>query len=458
MPFKRQMAPAGLAVLLAAVLVFSSLVPVQATGVTAANTDFSAASLAAQAPVITVWYENALNFGQIGTPQNQINILGNVSDPGGIVASLTYSLNNGAENRLSLGKSNVRLINTGDFNINLYTNTLNTGTYQLLIRAKDKNGAEVARQTVSFNYTAGRVWPMPYSTNWAAAANISEQAQVVDGLWNLNANGVTPVYFGYDRLIALGDLNWSQYEILVPVTVHGFYPDPGNPDDAGGIGIISRWTGHAIDPASPSQQPPTAWWNLGAYGYYSNRLGKLALRMDQNTVYTQTYPFTLNKTYMFKLRSETAAGTGRYSFKIWEAGTPEPSWSDPNFVNVVNKSDIAGDPQQGSVLLVAHRADATFGDVSVCPLSGSSYTLSTTINGAGSVTGAPNQGSVACGQSVTLTAQPQPGWNFVGWSGGILSTSPTISFNVIRNYNLTASFARAGQTLGDKLYIPLLGR
>lgn len=438
-----------LALAAAAILLFSSLVPLQSVS--------AAAVLANQLPVITVWYQNALNFGQIGNPQNQINILGNVTDPDGSVVSLTYSLNNGPATNLSIGTSNIRLINPGDFNVNLYTNTLK-GTNSLVLTAKDNSGGTQTK-TVNFNYAMGNTWPLPYSTNWAAAANISEQAQVVDGLWNLSPNGVEPTYFGYDRLIGLGDVSWSNYEILAQVTVHGFYPNPSDSNDAGGVGIISRWPGHFTDPTSSNQQPPTGWWNIGAYGYYSNRLGKLALRMDQATVYTQSYPFTLNKTYMLKLRSETISGTGQYSFKIWQAGTPEPSWNDPNFANIVGKSDIAGDPQQGGVLLVAHRADATFGNVTVCPLNGVNYTLTVNNNGSGVVTAPGGQvnGSYACGQGVTLTASASPGWTFAGWSGAIQSSSPTISFNMVKNYNLTANFT-AGQTLGEKLYIPLLTR
>ena len=52
--------------------------------------------LALANPVITVWYESTLSFGALGNPQDQINIVGNVSDSDGSVSSLSYRLNGGS--------------------------------------------------------------------------------------------------------------------------------------------------------------------------------------------------------------------------------------------------------------------------------------------------------------------------------------------------------------------------
>ena len=49
------------------------------------------------APVINVWYGSQQTFGANGQPQQWVNVLGDVSDPGGM-ASLTYTLNGGAAN------------------------------------------------------------------------------------------------------------------------------------------------------------------------------------------------------------------------------------------------------------------------------------------------------------------------------------------------------------------------
>ncbi|MEO8169038.1 MAG: hypothetical protein ABI623_12375, partial [bacterium] len=86
------------------------------------------------APTITLW--NGLNqsYGQTGNPQTAINILGNVTDSSGI-QSLSYTLNGGSSVNLSRGPDTRRLLKPGDFNIDIYTSALNSGSNTILITA-----------------------------------------------------------------------------------------------------------------------------------------------------------------------------------------------------------------------------------------------------------------------------------------------------------------------------------
>ena len=63
-------------------------------------------------PIIDVWYGTEQQFGQVGIPQQWVNILGNVTDPDGI-DTLTYSLNGGSESALSIGPDTCRLADEG---------------------------------------------------------------------------------------------------------------------------------------------------------------------------------------------------------------------------------------------------------------------------------------------------------------------------------------------------------
>ena len=78
-------------------------------------------------------------FGQLGVPQQWVNILGNVSDPDGI-ASTTYSLNGGAESTLSIGPDTRRLADDGDFNIEIDHNDLVDGSNDVVITATRQSG------------------------------------------------------------------------------------------------------------------------------------------------------------------------------------------------------------------------------------------------------------------------------------------------------------------------------
>ncbi|MBN2610424.1 MAG: carbohydrate-binding protein [Bacteroidales bacterium] len=65
------------------------------------------------------------------------------------------------------------------------------------------------------------------------------------------------------------------------------------------------------------------------------------------------------------------------------------------------------------------------------------YTLTTTINGSGSVT--PSSGTYNAGTSVTMTANPASGWQFDSWSGGYTGNPATVIMDA--NKNITAYFS-----------------
>jgi hypothetical protein len=381
-------------------------------------------------PIITVWYEQNYQFGQLGNPQGDINILGNVRDSDGSVRSLTYSLNGGQPVSVPIGTDNIRLANAGDFNLSIARTMLRSGSNTVVITATD-NSSDVAQKSVLFNYTPGRTWPLPYTTNWANGT-IHSQAQVVDGLWQINSSSVRPTQVGYDRLIAIGDVSWTSYEVLVPITLHSFSPVG---TDAGGVGIIVRWQGHI-----GTGTLPTGWTRLGAYGYYSNRLGGLALRLNDTNPYEANFTMQSNRPYLFKLKAETVAQGGRYSFKVWEQGQPEPAWTDSRFQNIVNRVDSSGDLLQGSILLVAHRADATFGNPTICPPN-VTFGLNVQTTGSGVVNASPQKTSYQCGEGVTLQANPQAGWRFERWGGDVSSTSNPLNLNITKQTNIQAVFS-----------------
>ena len=73
-------------------------------------------------------------------------------------------------------------------------------------------------------------------------------------------------------------------------------------------------------------------------------------------------PFDFATTYLLKVRAETVTdGITRYQVKLWQSGPAEPSsW--------MSSIDATDGPQAGTLVLVAHQLDATFGDVQVRPL------------------------------------------------------------------------------------------
>ncbi len=325
-------------------------------------------------PIIDVWYGNDQRFGAIGTPQRWANILGSVSHPTGI-STLKYTLNGGAARSLSFIPDTRRIANSGDFNIDLKFSELTHGDNSVVITAVANNG-ETAQSTVTVRNLSGPVWPLPYSCAWT---QLVDSAQLVDGKWSLLAGGVRILEPGYDRLIALGDTTWTDYEATVKVTVHGLDSSQAAWDASSGgpgIGILMRWKGHTNSPVFyPSiTQPLSGYIPLGAIGWFHWRKGwgytspnqweimtpggtDLAVR-TQNT----TTPLYYGAQYYFKMQVKTIVGIGSlYKFRVWQVGSAEPSTWLMTYQEL--PSGLAG----GSLVLLAHHVSATFGVVKITP-------------------------------------------------------------------------------------------
>lgn len=316
-------------------------------------------------PQISLFYGNNLRFGHNGNAQRWVNVLGNVATTSE-VAALAYRLNNEGVFTTTVGPDKRRLALEGDFNIEIDYATLNNGPNQMLITATNTLGAS-SSVSLTINYEAGNRWPMPYVADWSSATEISDLGQVIDGLWSLTESGVRPLVHRYDRLIGLGDASWENYEVEVPVIVHGIDAKHGYkyPSLGPGVGILMGWDGHF---QQTEEVPSTGWQNLGALGWYrwakSGEIYSAGLQML--TYYGRedaTFPdFELdyNVQYIMKMRTETDQDAQViYSFKMWRSTDPEPAnW----FMMALGNPD---GPAKGSMLLVAHHVDAEFGTVRV---------------------------------------------------------------------------------------------
>lgn len=321
-------------------------------------------------PKIEIWYGQRQKFGEIGTPQRFINVLGNVKN-NDRVTSLTFSLNGGEESGLSLGQDNNRLARKGDFNIEIDISDLKQGENEVAIIARE-NDKMVDSTSVTVDYIAGRKWPLPYSIDWSKVENIQDVAQVVDGLWRIEDGGVRTVEPYYDRVIAIGDMTWTDYEAKAPITFYDYTREMQGPPCYGHVhaSMGLRWTGHGDDGLQPRKQ-----WNvLGAVlmftlsadlkGWHWRMIaGKGGPRKVKSENYRE---IELGKPYWMKTRVETLpSGISRYSAKVWDYDLPEPeAWDD--FI------ERADEPNPwGSLLLCPHNTDVKFGNVEIIPLPGS---------------------------------------------------------------------------------------
>ncbi len=319
----------------------------------------------AGSPVVDVWYGDTQTY-TIGRAQEWCNILGNVSDPDGI-SNLTYSLNGAPAVPASVEGFTIpgvagspRLENTGDFNIEIDCDDLQSGTNQVIITATD--GSVLPNETtklVTLEYDPNAYWPETYNIDWDTLTSIEEissVAHVVDGKWRLENGGLRVDQPGYDRLVAIGDMDWDDYEILVPITFNGNV-------NGGGAGVLMRWNGHTDDPTGGTQ-PKTGYYPLGAIGWLWN--GELEFFTNRDgTPSNGNVTVQSGDQILMRMRVTTLPdGAGFYQIKVWEVGTTEPT--DWQLEYTADQQE--NDPISGSLMLIVHQIDVTFGDVAITPI------------------------------------------------------------------------------------------
>lgn len=317
------------------------------------------------APYIEVWYGDHQRFGHHGLPQRWVNVLGRVY---GSVQKLSYSLNGAAPRELSIGPDARRLAGMGDFNIDINAARLVNGRNVIDILCLGINRQEVSKQVV-VDFMLSEC-PLPYTIHWDKTERISDVAQVVDGLWAIQDGCISPVEIGYDRLIAIGDMRWKDYEVTVPITVHGINAACYQyPSVHAGIGVVMRWTGHT-DWGKDEWASGQPWYGpspYGAIGWYCvfHETGPELNFFDPEfkRPVRLLRRLKLHCPYTFKARVATLAnGNSEYSLKVWEHSASEPlAW------DLTTLGAPASLPE-GAVLLVAHHVAGSFGNVTVQPL------------------------------------------------------------------------------------------
>jgi hypothetical protein len=313
-------------------------------------------------PTIEVWYGPNQTFGSPGMAQRWVNVLGNVSDPDGI-SSLTFSLNGGPQQDLSVGPDRRRLWEDGDFNVEIDFADLNDGANNVLITATDRTG-RVSTRDVVVNFPSGQLWPLPFNVDWSNVSDLQSVAQVVDGEWTLEAAALRTPPMGYDRVIAFGDAGWTSYEVTATITLLDL--DPAGyqwPSVSPGFGITLRWPGHSDNPVV-CPQPHCGWLPAGGgFWYDAGNDGPLALWGDLGFYRTRGLTIPYDAPHVFRIRvQDNPNGGSDYAVKVWPAGAPEPGDWD------LTGTEPPGDVPGGAFILIAHHVDLRVGDVNVVPL------------------------------------------------------------------------------------------
>jgi len=206
--------------------------------------------------------------------------------------------------------------------------------------------------------------------DFASIDSIQDVAAVVDGEWALTPDGLRIVSWAYDRLVAIGDLAWTDYDATVTLTIHYVEPFFESPSNGPALGFVTRWPGHTPDGRSPTRR----WWPFGCFAHLRWRgedgaftSQRFTLLADRTGVLAtgDGSSIEVGRVYAMRVSVETLPdGSSRHRLKMWPAGDPEPVAWDAEGIEPVGE-DLAN----GSLLLVAHHVDVTFHSLVVGPVA-----------------------------------------------------------------------------------------
>ena len=328
---------------------------------------------------LNIWHGLQQKIGHLGHAQNDFNLVGNVAGFE-TLATLSYSLNGATPVDLKIGRGEFgdmrRLAAPGDFNADIPISEFREGRNTIVLNAADSLGKK--KSVTAYVERLSGDYPLPVQIDWDRVDDPQNVGQYVDGCWALEKEGLRTLRPGYDRIFLIGDTTWRDYEVTVQFTFHRADPKTGPVSGGNGVGILLRFTGHVVGgPRNfPSGQPKWGYQPFGAIGWLRWKDGphqNPSLQFyrgdnDQSQDFG-TISLLQEHTYHMKMQCTTLPDDGfegvtRYSFKIWGDLDREPS---PWFWEVDQKSQFA--LRKGGLVLLAHHVDATFGKVSIVPIT-----------------------------------------------------------------------------------------
>ncbi len=143
------------------------------------------------------------------------------------------------------------------------------------------------------------------------------------------------------------------------------------------------------------------------------------------------YTLTVTTSGSGSVTLDPAGGTYDVGTVVTLTATPDAGWQFDSW-----SGDLSGTTNPITITMDANKGvTATFSEIPV------QYTLTVNTSGSGSVTLDPAGGTYDVGTVVTLTAEPDAGWQFDGWSGDLGGTTNPTTITMDADKNVTATFS-----------------
>jgi hypothetical protein len=324
-------------------------------------------------PEIDLWGPGLVANLEPTVNQRWYNILGNVSDPDGIL-KLNWSLNGSSDQPLELGPNDRRLVGEGDFNIDIFRGALLRGTNTVEITAVDRQGDRTTALVRIENEPIEGA-ELPIEVAWSEQS-LEGIVEVVDGGWFVdeaaNQLVMSGEFAGYDRLVSIGDVGWQDYDVRTSVIVDEVLDQVSPYSTIRGFGFLLRWNGHN-NSVAPGSQPQAGFYpdrgqNLTPFGsfllYTFQPAGDSLVLQDHRSVVVDEstdVEVVISEKYNLRAQAQTITNGTVYRAKIWPAAELEPE--DWAVSYVAGSADF--EPAAGSLILVSHETATRWGPVSI---------------------------------------------------------------------------------------------
>lgn len=206
----------------------------------------------------------------------------------------------------------------------------------------------------------------------------------------------------------------------------------------------------ASDPATTTFEPGEAvtftatadpgWTFAGWSGDLSGSTNPVTVTMNSDKVVTSTftqdqYTVTITPPAGGAIDKEPDQSTYIYGDVITFTATANPGWTFANW-----SGDLSGSANPTTLSVSGnHTVGANFSPIP--------YTLLTNSEGNGTITQDPDLPTYTYGQVVTVTAVPDPGWTFAGWSGDLSGSQNPTSIGIDSSKAITATFTQNQYTV-----------
>lgn len=130
---------------------------------------------------IEFWHGDRHRVGHLGDAQDDFNVLGHVARWPDLDA-LSWALRGIRPMPLSF-RAYRRLVEEGDFNVDVPIGMLRTGENTITLIARYRDGSTATRDVVVVKSTGRR--PLPFRIDWSAVTDPQNVGQYVDGRWAL---------------------------------------------------------------------------------------------------------------------------------------------------------------------------------------------------------------------------------------------------------------------------------